>query len=100
VSLPVTSNNYVARIDHDFTEKWRFMASYRAFHFKRLGTQQVDIGGGLPGDTLGVPAAQAVRPQVPSLWVAGFTTNIKPTVTNDFRFSYLRNFWQWATAAA
>ena len=61
---------------------------------------QVDIGGALPGDTLGQPAAQAVRPQVPSYWAAGLTTNIRPTITNDFRFSYLRNFWQWASAAA
>jgi hypothetical protein len=100
IALPITSNNYVARIDHDFSEKWRFMASYRAFRFVKLGTQQVDIGGALPGDTLGVPAARAVRPQNPSLWVIGVTTNITPTTTNDFRFSYLRNFWQWGTSAA
>ncbi len=100
VALPLHSNNYVARIDHDFGDKWRFMASYRYYRFVRLTTSQVDIGGGLPGDTLGTPASQAVRPQIPSYWVAGVTTNITPTMTNDFRFSYLRNFWQWATAAA
>ncbi len=32
--------------------------------------------------------------------MAGLTTNINPTTTNDFRFSYLRNFWQWGTAGA
>ena len=100
VALPIRSDQYVARIDHDFNSKNRFMTSYRQYHFKKLGTQQVDIGGALPGDTLGTPAALAVRPQVPSYWVAGLTTNITPTTTNDFRFSYLRNFWQWGTAAA
>jgi hypothetical protein len=100
VALPIKSNNYVGRIDHDFSPKWRFMTSYRQYHFVKLGTQQVDIGGALPGDTLGTPAARAVRPQVPSYWVAGLTTNVSPTTTNDFRFSYVRNFWQWGTSAA
>jgi hypothetical protein len=100
VGLPITSNNYVARIDHDFNDKWHFMASYRDYKYVKLGTQQVDIGGALAGDTLGTPTAKAVRPQQPSYWVAGLTTNISPTMTNDFRFSYLRNFWQWGTSAA
>ena len=100
VAEPITSNQYTGRIDHDFAEKWRFMASYRDYKLVRLGTQQVDIGGALPGDTLGTPAATAVRPQQPSYWVTGMTTNITPTTTNDFRFSYLRNFWQWGTEAA
>lgn len=100
VGEPITSNQYTGRIDHDFTDKWHFMASYRDYKFVRLGTQQVDIGGALPGDTLGTPAALAVRPQQPSYWVTGMTTNITPTVTNDFRFSYLRNFWQWGSSAA
>jgi len=100
VATPITSNQYTARIDHDFTEKWHFMASYRDYKFVKLGTQQVDIGGALPGDTLGTPAARAVRPQQPSYWVAGMTTIITPSTTNDFRFSYLRNFWQWGSSAA
>ena len=99
-SLPITSNQYTGRIDHDFSDKWHFMASYRDYKFVKLGTQQVDIGGALPGDTLGTPAARAVRPQQPSYWVTGITTNITPTTTNDFRFSYLRNFWQWGSSAA
>ncbi len=100
VGLPITSNNYVGRIDHDFNDKWHWMASYRDYKYVKLGTQQVDIGGALPGDTLGTPAARAVRPQQPSYWATGLTTNISPTTTNDFRFSYLRNFWQWGTSAA
>ncbi len=100
IPLPLHSDNYVARIDHDFGDKWRFFTSFRDYRFIRLTTSQVDIGGALPGDTLGQPASRALRPQVPSYWVAGLTTSIKPTMTNDFRFSYLRNFWQWATSAA
>lgn len=100
INTPTTTNNYVGRIDHDFSEKWHWMASYRDYKLVHLGTQQVDIGGALGGDTLGTPAARAVRPQQPSYWVTGMTTNISPTMTNDFRFSYLRNFWQWGTSAA
>lgn len=98
VSLPIKSNNEVARVDHDFSDKWRFMASYRYYRYIDLTTNQVDIGGALPGDTLGTPVAKAPRPQIPSYWAAGLTTTINATTTNDFRFSYLRNFWQWATS--
>ncbi len=100
VGLPIKSNQVTARIDHDFSEKWHFMTSYRDYRYVPLTTSQVDYGGALPGDTLGTPSAVAPRPQAPSYWVAGMTTIINPTTNNDFRFSYLRNFWQWGTAGA
>ena len=99
-SLPTISNNYVGRIDHDFNDKWRFMASYRAYRYSQATTNQIDIGGVIGTDKFGTPTALAPRPQDPSYWVAGLSTNITPTTTNDFRFSYLRNWWQWASAAA
>jgi hypothetical protein len=99
-AIPTKSDNYVGRIDHDFSDKWRFMSSYRAYHFIQTTTNQVDIGGSIPGDTLGTPAPLAPRPQVAGYWVAGLTTNINATTTNDFRFSYLRNWWQWASSGA
>ena len=98
VSTPTTSNNYVGRIDHDFSDKWRFMTSYRDYRYVSLTTNQVDIGGALGSDKLGTPTALAPRPLIPSFWVAGLTTNINATTTNDFRFSYTRNFWQWGSA--
>jgi hypothetical protein len=64
---PQTSNNYVARIDHDFSDKWHIY-----------------------------PTATAPCPQQPSVWTTGMTTTINPTTTNIFVFSYLRNFWQWS----
>ena len=30
----------------------------------------------------------------------GLTTNISSTLTNDFHYSYLRNYWQWKDNAA
>jgi len=96
VSLPYTSNFAVARLDHDFGAKWHFTASYRYYKLVKTTTNQVDIGGFFPGDTLGTGVALASRPQQPWYLVAGVTTNITPNTTNDFHFSFLRNFWSWA----
>jgi hypothetical protein len=100
IRAPLTSNSYVGRIDRDFGDKWRFFGSYRFLRLVNVTTNQVDIGGALPGGAFGQPAATAPRTQVPAYWVAGMTTNITPTVTNEFRFSYLRNFWQWGSSNA
>jgi hypothetical protein len=97
ISLPQSSDFFVARLDHDFGDKWKFMSSYRYYRFSQLATTQIDIGGVLPGDKFGVPASSAPRPQKPWFWVAGLTTTISSNMTNDFHVSYLRNFWQWST---
>ena len=96
VSIPQTSNFGVARLDHDFGSKWHFNSSYRYFKVVNATTSQVDIGGFFPGDTLGTPSALSVRPQQPWYYVAGLTTNITSHTTNDFHFSYLRNYWSWS----
>jgi hypothetical protein len=100
VSLPEKTKFLVGRVDHDFGEKWRFFGSYRYYGLTQLTTNQIDIGGALPGDTLGQMVARAPRPQKPSFMVGGLTTNITPSTTNDFRFSYTRIWWQWASSAA
>lgn len=94
---PVTSNNYVGRIDHDFSDKWHFYMTYRDYKLVSLTGNQIDVGGVLPGDQFGIPAAKAPRPQQPSVWTTGMTTTINPTTTNTFVFSYLRQFWQWSS---
>jgi hypothetical protein len=96
IRSPLNTHNYVTRIDHDFNDKWRFMASYRYERLTNLTTNQYDIGGAFSGDTLGQPVALAPRPQDPSYFVAGLTTNVTPNVINTFTYSYLRNFWQWS----
>jgi hypothetical protein len=94
---PLNTNSYVARIDHDFGERNRLFATYRYSTVTNLTSNQVDIGGAIAGDTLGTPAAVAPRPQKPSYWVVGLTTAISPTISNDFRYNYSRNFWQWGS---
>jgi hypothetical protein len=94
IRSPLTQNSYVGRIDHDFNEKNRFFATYRYSTVTSLTTNQVDIGG-LLGGTAGTPLATAPRVQRPSFWSIGLTSSITPTITNDFRYSFSRNYWQW-----
>lgn len=95
LAIPQTSNFAVARIDHDFGDKWHFTTSARYFKLKIATTDQVDVGGFFPGDTLGVPASQSKAPQLPWYLVAGLTTNISSNFTNNFHYSFLRNWWAW-----
>ncbi len=100
IRVPQSSNFGVARIDHDFGQKWHLNSSYRYYNFQNLTSNQVDIGGRLAGDTIGTPVAVAVRPQNPWFFVIGLTTNISSSLTNDFHYSFTRNDWQWKGAGA
>jgi hypothetical protein len=100
VTLPVTSNFAVGRIDHDFGSKNHLMASYRYYKIKLASDSQVDIGGFFSGDTLGTPASQSSNPVQDWYFVAGLTTNITTNTTNDLHYSWLRNWWAWTRAGA
>ncbi len=91
MAVPQSSNFGVARLDHDFGAKWHFMTSYRYYKLTRTTDSQYDIAGG-------TPVSLSARPQVPWFYVASLTTNITTNTTNDFHYSYLRNFWQWGSA--
>src|SRR4029077_7447581 len=78
---------------HDFGSKWHFSATYHYYNLQRFTTSQVDIGGFFPGDTSGVPTSIHNRPQQPSYYTLALSTNITSHVTNDFHYSYLRNYW-------
>jgi hypothetical protein len=100
MAIPQSSNFGVARLDHDFGDKWHFMTSYRYYKLTSASTQEVDIGGFFPGDTLGVPHSLSSNPQQPWYLVAGLTGNITNNFTNDIRYSYLRNWWAWSRQGA
>lgn len=97
MALPQNDNFGVVRLDHDFSSKLHFNTSYRIYKLTRATADQYDIGGFFPGDKLGVPTSNTNRPQQPWYYVAGLTTNLTSTTTNDFHFSYLRNFWSWSS---
>jgi hypothetical protein len=98
MSTPQSSNFGVARLDHDFGDKWHFMSSYRYYNLQNANTSQVDIGGFFPGDKLGTPSSLSNNPQQPWFLVAGLTANLTNNITNDIHYSYLRNWWQWGRA--
>lgn len=99
IRYPVTSNNYVGRIDHDFGPKQHFFGSFRAFKLLNTPTnRQIDVGGLLPGATFGQYVSKAQYPQLGELMVLGLTSSLTSRVTNDLRLSYLWNWWQWASA--
>ena len=95
MSVPQNDNFGVARLDHDFGPKWHFNTSYRYYKLTRATSSQIDIGGFFAGNTQGQAASVSSRPQQPWYYVAGLTTNITSNFTNDFHYSYLRNFWSW-----
>ena len=100
MSIPQSDNFGVARLDHDFSDKWHFMASYRYYKLTRITDSQYDIGGtAVGGGALGTPTSLSSRPQQPWFLVGALTTNITNNTTNDFHFSYLRNYWSWGSAA-
>jgi len=95
LSLPEKENYGAGRVDHDFGDKWRLFASYRIYRDRKPSTDQIDIGGLLPGDKLGVPAAVSSNPRDPRYVVLGLTGTLTPRLVNEFHLSYLRDNWQW-----
>jgi len=95
LALPESSKFAVGRIDHDFSSKQHFMASYRYFNLKNATDSQVDIGGFFPGDKLGVPASLSNSPAQPWFLVFGLTSNVTSNTTNDVHYSMTRNWWAY-----
>jgi hypothetical protein len=93
MAVPQSSNFGVARLDHDFGSKWHFMSSYRYFKLVRTVDNQTLLGAN------GITSLSS-RPQMPWFLAAGLTTNVTSNFTNDFHYSYLRNYWSWSTFGA
>jgi hypothetical protein len=93
VSTPSSSNYGIGRLDHYLADNWHFMGSVRYSEATSLLSSQVDLGGLLKGDTAGEPVAIHGETAQPHYFVAGLTGQIKPTLTNDLRFGYLRDWW-------
>lgn len=100
LSYPLKNDFFVVRLDHDFGSKWRGFGSFRWFKETNPNTRQVDFGGLVKGNTKGQFASASNQPRQPRFFVLGLTGNPKPTVTNEFHFSYTRGFWSWAQAGA
>ena len=95
IHTPQSSNFGVLRIDHDFFKDWHFNGTYHYYKLTKIVSDQTDIGGFFPGDTKGQYAAIRQKPQNTWLYTAGLTKDIRPGLTNDFHFSYTRNWWAY-----
>lgn len=99
ISDPTHDNFVVGRFDHDFGSNWHLTVSDRWYDLVSPDpSAQTDFGGVLPGDTKGVYTNAANRPQQPGYFVAGLTGTLSPSVTNQFHFNYVRNWWQWQSS--
>ena len=92
---PQNNNELIGRIDHDFGSKLRFMSRYSWYKQNLPTTNQLDIGGLLPGDKLGTFASGSSNNNQPAQFVAGLEANLSPSVTNSFHFGYTKNGWNW-----
>ncbi len=97
IATPQSSNFGVARIDHDFAKGWHFNGTYHYYKLTNTVNNQWDVGGFFPGDTKGQYAAIRSKPQNTWLYTVGLTKDIKPGLTNDFHFSYTRNWWAYGS---
>jgi hypothetical protein len=97
IATPQSSNFGVARIDHDFAKGWHFNGTYHYYKLTNTVNNQWDIGGFFPGDTKGQYSAIRSKPQNTWLYTVGLTKDIKPGLTNDFHFSYTRNWWAYGS---
>lgn len=95
LTLPEKTDYGLMRLDHDFGEKWRLSGTYGYYNVIAPSANQVDIGGLLPGDTLGVPHAASSNPANPRFFTAGLNGTLRPNLINEFHWSYLLNNWGW-----
>lgn len=97
IAQPQKSNFEVFRLDHDFSSKQHLDATYHYYHLDNTVDNQWDLGGVFPGDKFGQFSAIRHKPQVPWVYTAGLTSEVTSNLTNDFHFSYTRNWWAYGS---
>jgi hypothetical protein len=81
-ATPIRSDLGIARIDHQFNEKWSFDGSFKAQRQLATTNGQADIKDGKFTST------NASRPRSLSAGLVGLLT---PQITNEFRFGWTRD---------
>ncbi|HEY6248630.1 MAG TPA: carboxypeptidase-like regulatory domain-containing protein [Candidatus Angelobacter sp.] len=95
VPVIVRDNFAVAKFDYKLTKDWDLNTSYHYAVSDGVGSGQADIGGLLPGDTLGSAVATRSLPTQPRYLTFGGTGHIGPNLTTEAHFNWLRHWWQW-----
>jgi hypothetical protein len=95
LTLPDNNNELIGRIDHNFGSRLRWMTRYSWYKEDIPNTSQLDIGGLLPGDTLGTYASASKNDNQPAQFVTGLEATLTSNLTNSFHFGYTLNNWSW-----
>jgi len=82
--VPVQTDYGVMRLDHTFSDKLTFNASYTYF-------RSITTGSGDVGIVNGTPQSFVQNPQRGSVYSAAANWTITPTWLNTFRFGYVRD---------
>lgn len=85
-SDPLDTDYGVLRLDHNFTDKWRFSGSYTYWRDILNGAGQISILNGQPKDV-------GVTPTRDVMVTGQLTTLVTPSLTNTFRYGWSR-YWQ------
>ena len=102
-TTPETNNEHFAlvRLDHKINDNLDFLVSYRYGVTDNVAPNiQEDISGTAPGCQPAVPCPLAKRPLQPRYLVTGLTARLTPNVVNEFRFNWLRHWWEWSAPGA
>lgn len=94
-SLPLVTNSesVVGRLDHQITQNWHFMGSYR------YGVEANSVTAQNMMTTSGYTSTSG-RPVWGNFAVFGLTGQITQHLTNDLHFNFTRLYWSWATQGA
>ena len=91
----VRDNFAVAKFDYKLTQSWDLSTSYHYAVSDGVGSGQVDIGGLLPGHTIGSPVATRSLPTQPRYFTFGGVGRLTTNLTTDAHFNWLRHWWSW-----
>lgn len=95
LTLPNNNDELIGRIDHDFGSRLRWMTRYSWYKNNFPTTNELDIGGLAPGDTLGQFASASHNTNQPAQLVTGLEATLTSNLTNSFHFGYTLNDWNW-----
>ena len=83
--LPLSTNFYIARLDHNITSNWKVSATYNSFNESNFTSAAVDILN--PNS----PQAISAAPLHGVLAAVSLTGILSPTLVNAFHFSWLHD---------